>query len=83
LLLPVQYSATSHARSDEARHCFVLGCLASAGHVAELPVQNSATSHTPPETRHSVVADLKLQLLVDTLGLHTWHAPLGFVAPAA
>ncbi len=48
-----------------------------------LPVQYSATSQTPPDARHSVVAGLKLQSLVDTLGLHTWHAPLGFVAPAA
>jgi hypothetical protein len=59
------------------------GSFESAGQFAPVPVQYSAASHTPPEARHCVVAGLKLQLLVDTLGLHTWHAPLGFVAPAA
>jgi hypothetical protein len=56
---------------------------ASAGHAAVVPVQYSATSHTPPESRHCVVKDLKLQLLVDALGLHSWHTPPGLVAPAA
>jgi hypothetical protein len=82
LLLPVQYSATSQVPA-EARHAVVLGCVLSAGHVAVLPVQYSATSHTPAEARHSVVAGLKLQLFVDTLGLHCWQSPAGLLAPAA
>jgi hypothetical protein len=82
LLLPVQNSATSQVPA-EARHEVVLGCLASAGQVAVVPVQNSATSHTPPEARHWVEDGLKLQLFVDTLGLHCWQSPAGLVAPAA
>ena len=81
-LLPVQVSATSQLPA-ELRHTVVAGCLASSGHAAALPVQYSAASHTPAEARHSVVAGLKLQLVVDWLGLHTWQSPPGLVAPSS
>jgi hypothetical protein len=38
-----------------ARHWTVLGWNPSAGHPAEVPVQNSATSQTPAAARHSTV----------------------------
>src|SRR5262249_1279418 len=47
-----QLSATSHGPAA-ARQTAVL--FASAGHVALLPVQNSAGSQTPAEARHDVV----------------------------
>lgn len=80
--VPVQDSATSHT-PPEARHWVPLATNPSGGHVAALPVQDSATSHTPAEARHTVIAGLRLQLFVDTLGLHCWQSPLGLVAPAA
>lgn len=48
------------------RHTTVLFTNASAGQLAELPVQYSATSQTPPLGRHTVV------LLLYVCG---WHAP--------
>src|SRR5262249_13219649 len=35
------------------------GCFASLGQAAEVPVQVSATSHTPAEARHTVVEGWK------------------------
>lgn len=82
LLLPVQYSVTSQG-PVAPRQAVVEDCLASAGQLDEVPVQYSATSHVPAEARHIVLAGLKLQLLVDWLGSHTWQAALGFVVPDA
>jgi hypothetical protein len=60
-----------------------LAAYPSPGQLLLLPVQYSATSHVPPEARHWVVDGLKLQLLVDTLGLHSWQTPLGLMVPAS
>jgi hypothetical protein len=82
LLEPSQTSATSQI-PEAARQEVPALATASAGHAAELPVQYSATSHAPLASRHCAVEGMKLQLVVDWLGLHTWHAALGLVAPAA
>ena len=79
---PSQTSATSQT-PEAARQEAPALATASAGQVAVLPVQNSTTSQAPPEVRHCVVDGLKLQLLVDTLGVHCWQSPLGLVAPDA
>src|SRR5438046_4392993 len=52
-LTPSQCSAGSQLPAD-ARHSAVL--FASGGHVELSPVQLSATSHTPPALRQTVVA---------------------------
>src|SRR5437870_13304070 len=38
-------------------HAVPLGCLASAGQLAPLPGQSSATSHAPADARHWVAAE--------------------------
>jgi hypothetical protein len=55
LLVPVQWSAASlsHALPCEAPvQGVLLEAKAFAGHVPEVPVQVSATSHWPAEARH-------------------------------
>src|SRR5438094_549299 len=42
-----------------SEHGLPLGSLASSGHVAPFPGQNSATSHGPAAGRHSVAAETK------------------------
>src|SRR5213593_2537851 len=59
LLVPVQWSAASlsHAPPCEApMQLVVLEAKTSAGHVPDVPVQVSATSHSPAEARHVTVA---------------------------
>src|SRR5947199_91115 len=59
LLVPVQWSAGSSSHtppSDVPMQCVVADWKASAGHVPEVPVQLSATSHWPAEARHVTVA---------------------------
>lgn len=64
-----------------ARQMVPAGRTPSAGHVADIPVQNSATSQAPATARQSAVEGLRLQLVVDRAGLHSWHEALGLVAP--
>src|SRR5438093_1516165 len=62
LLVPVQWSAASlsHAPPCEApMQLVVLDAKTSVGHVADVPVQVSATSHCPAEARHTNVEDWK------------------------
>src|SRR5207247_4440050 len=59
LLVPVQWSAGSSSHtppSDVPMQCVVADWKASAGHVPEVPVQLSATSHWPAEARHVTTA---------------------------
>src|SRR2546427_5981245 len=54
LLVPVQWSAGSSSQtppSDVPMQCVVADWKASAGHVPEVPVQLSATSHCRSEER--------------------------------
>ena len=62
LLVPVQWSAASSSHTppcDAPVHCVLLEAKASAGHVPEVPVQVSATSHWPAEARHVTLAARK------------------------
>src|SRR5437867_7642355 len=62
LLGPVQWSAASlsHAPPCEAPMQLVVSLAKpSPGHVADIPVQVSATSHWPAEIRHTKVEDWK------------------------
>src|SRR5213594_4179012 len=62
LLVPVQWSAASlsHAPPCEAPMQLVVSLAKpSPGHVADVPVQVSATSHCPAEARHTNVEDWK------------------------
>src|SRR5205809_1372643 len=59
LHVPVQLSAASSSHtppSDVPMQCVVADWKASAGHVPEVPVQLSATSHWPAEARQVTVA---------------------------
>src|SRR5437660_1595335 len=59
LVVPVQWSAASSSHAppcDAPVQCVLLEAKASAGHVPEVPVQVSATSHCPAEARHVTVA---------------------------
>src|SRR2546425_5553389 len=61
LLVPVQWSAgwSSHTPLCELpMQCVVADWKASAGHVPDVPVHVSATSHWPAEARHVTVAAL-------------------------
>src|SRR3989442_13234928 len=54
LLVPVQWSAASSSHtppSDAPVQCVVADAKPSAGHVPDVPVQLSATSHWPPAGR--------------------------------
>src|SRR5947208_5541623 len=60
LLVPVQWSAGSSSHtppSDVPMQCVVADWKASAGHVPDVPVQLSATSHWPAEGPHVHAAD--------------------------
>src|SRR5438309_1918600 len=59
LLVPVQWSAGSSSHTplcDVPMQCVVADWKASAGHVPDVPVHISATSHWPAEGRHVTVA---------------------------
>src|SRR5213076_1711577 len=59
LLVPLQRSAASSSQAppwDVPVQLVVAEANASAGHVPEVPVQISATSHWPAEPRHVVPA---------------------------
>src|SRR5438445_227710 len=61
LLVPEQWSAASSSHAppcDAPVQCMLLEAKASAGHVPEVPVQVSATSHCPAEARHVTLAAL-------------------------
>src|SRR6185369_1545040 len=52
--VPVQVSVGSQALSIDGRQTMVVSRNASAGHVAEAPVQLSAASQIPPDARQTV-----------------------------
>ena len=59
LLVPVQWSAGSSSHTplcELPMQCVVADWKASAGHVPDVPVHVSATSHWPAEARHVTVA---------------------------
>src|SRR5207253_11131637 len=59
LLVPVQWSAGSSSQTPLCElpvQCVVADWKASAGHVPDVPVHVSATSHWPAEARHVTVA---------------------------
>jgi len=54
--LPVQFSETSQLPAL-GRHTVVVGSRTSAGQAAPAPLQCSATSHAPADTRQIVDVD--------------------------
>ena len=63
LLVPVQFSATSHCPAD-ARQTTVDDENESGGHVPLVPVHISATSHVPTDARHVVTLGSKASMQV-------------------
>ena len=61
--------------------CVLLVAKASAGHVPEVPVHVSATSHWPAEGRQVVVADLKTSTHVLLVPLQWSAASLSHAPP--
>jgi len=56
LAVPLQWSRASHAPPCEVPvQTVVVGAKASSGHAPDVPVQLSATSHCPAESRQTVV----------------------------
>src|SRR5205085_1030339 len=55
--VPVQTSAKSQSASAAARHTLVESRNASAGHVADAPLQLSAASQIPPDSRQTVAEE--------------------------
>src|SRR5207253_999599 len=84
LLVPVQWSAGSSSHTppcDVPMQCVVADWKASAGHVPDVPVHVSATSHCPAEARHVTLAALYasthvLLLPVQSSAVSSSHTPL-------